>query len=149
MLIGGLAAFAHGATLRTQEIGICCDFSAGNLMRLQRALAGLHPVHRMTPARPALELTPEDCERFKNLYLDTDIGQLDCVGAVEGIGGFREAEENSEQISLSSGGCRVLTLDALIRAKEAMARPRDREAVVQLKAIRERLRGEGGAAHGP
>ena len=149
VLIGGLAALAHGATLRTQDIDICCDFSADNLMRLQQALAGLHPVHRMAPAHPALELTPENRGSFENLYLDTDIGQLDCLGAVDGIGGFREVRENSELISLPAGDCRVLTLDALIRAKEAMDRPRDREAVIQLKAIRERLRGEGGAPPGP
>ena len=31
---------------------------------------------------------------------------------------------------------RVLTIDALIAAKEAMHRPRDREAIRQLKAIK-------------
>ena len=36
--------------------------------------------------------------------------------------------------------CRVLGLDALIKAKETMGRPRDRAAVEQLKAIRERQR---------
>jgi hypothetical protein len=33
--------------------------------------------------------------------------------------------------------CHLLSLDALIRAKEALGRPRDQQAVLQLKAIRE------------
>jgi hypothetical protein len=76
--------------------------------------------------------------RLKNLYLDTDWGVLDCLGAVTGIGDYDDVLANSEEIELDSGSCRVLTLDALISAKQAMDRPRDRETVLQLQAIRER-----------
>jgi hypothetical protein len=41
-------------------------------------------------------------------------------------------------VTIGDRTCRVLGLDALIRAKEAAGRPRDQETVVQLKAIRER-----------
>jgi hypothetical protein len=44
----------------------------------------------MTPKRKKLELTRETCGQFKNLYLDTDISQLDCVSFVEGVGDYRE-----------------------------------------------------------
>ncbi len=53
--------------------------------RLQKALADLNPVHRMTSNRNKLELTAENCSQFKNLYLDTDIGQLDCLEQIEGM----------------------------------------------------------------
>jgi len=139
VVIGGFAAMAHGATLVTEDLDVCCDFSADNLMRLQEALADLHPVHRMPPARPALGLTRQTCRGFKNLYLHTDYGALDCLGMIEGVGGFEEVKRNSVEIDLPAGPCRVLSLDALIRSKEAMTRPRDRQAVLQLKAIRGRL----------
>jgi hypothetical protein len=45
------------------------------------------------------------------------------------------------QIDVGGGKCWVLTIDALIRAKEAMGRERDLDAVRQLKAIRERKAG--------
>lgn len=142
VVVGGYAAVAHGAPLpMTRSIGICCDFSADNLLRLQAALSDLHPVHRMSGARPPLELTPDTCGQWKNLYLDTDMGQLDCVAEVTGVGDFEEAKRNSVEIELDVGSCRVLSLDALIRSKDAMDRPRDREAVMHLKAIRERLQG--------
>jgi hypothetical protein len=138
IVIGGFAAFAHGSRLPTEDVGVCCDFSADNLMRLQAALSDLHPVHRMPPARPALELTPESCRGLKNLYLDTDYGPLDCLSFVEGVGDFAEVKRNSVEVQLAEGACRILSLDALIRSKEALGRPRDREAILQLKAIRER-----------
>ena len=139
VVAGGFAAVAHGSTLVTMDIDICCRFDAGNLMALQRALRGVHPVHRMTPQRIPLKLAPRACETLKNLYLDTDYGQLDCLGAIAGIGPFEDVKNRSEEIVLPFGRCRVLTLDALIEAKKAMGRPRDKEAVLQLQAIQERL----------
>jgi hypothetical protein len=38
--------------------------------------------------------------------------------------------------------CRVLSLDALIRSKEALGRPHDLQTLVQLKALRERKRND-------
>ncbi len=94
----------------------------------------------MSPQRPPFESTPESSRGFKNLYLDTDYGQLDCLGSVEGVGGFEQVKQNSIEVELSQGTCRILSLEALIRSKEVMGRPRDREAVLQLKAICEHLR---------
>jgi predicted nucleotidyltransferase len=137
VVIGGFAATVYGCSLVTQDIDICCDFSPENLLRLQKALAGLHPVHRMTPNRKPLELTPDNIKGLKNLYLDTDLGVLDCLGFVEGIGDFEKAVSLSRKIDADGLKMNILTLDALIAAKEAMRRPRDKQALIQLKAIRE------------
>jgi hypothetical protein len=121
----------------TQDIDICCDFSAANLLALQKALKDLHPVHRMTPQRLKLKLTAESCARLKNLYLDTDIGQVDCLGYIKGLGNYEDVEILSEMRDLGDGlQMRVLTFDALIKARRAMNRPRDKEALLQLEAIR-------------
>jgi len=137
VLVGGFAGVVHGCTYVTQDIDICCDFSAANLLTLQGALKDLHPVHRMTPQRPKLKLTPENCSRFKNLYLDTDIGQVNCLGSIQELGNYEDIEPLSEIRDLGSGlRIRVLTIDSLIKARRAMNRPRDREAVLQLEAIR-------------
>ena len=140
VVVGGFAAVAHGVTLLTEDVDVCCRFTPANLLKLQVALADLHPVHRMTPARLPLALTPQSCARLKNLYLDTDYGQLDCLGAVKGIGDYSEVAQRSVLVDLPFGPCRVLDVDALIRSKEAMDRPHDRAAIVQLRAIKERSR---------
>lgn len=140
VVVGGFAAVAHGVSLLTQDVDVCCRFSPHNLMKLQSALADLHPVHRLTPKRMPLMLTPETCTRLKNLYLETDYGQIDCLGEVKGIGDYNAVARRSILLTLPFGPCRVLCLEALILAKEAMDRPRDRAALVQLRALRTRSR---------
>ena len=136
VVVGGFAAVAHGVSLLTQDIDICCRFTAANLLKLQEALSGLHPTHRMTPARLPFRVTAKNCRGLKNLYLDTDFGQLDCLSEVLAIGDFDAVLRQSVEVRLPFGPARLLSLDALIKAKKAMNRPRDIEAVKQLEAIR-------------
>jgi len=137
VVVGGYAAMAHGITLQTLDVDVCLRFTTANLLRLQVALKGLHPVHRMTPQRLPLRLTRASCRGLKNLYLDTDYGQLDCLGSIEGLGGFDAVQRQSVSATLPCGPCRILNVKALILAKQAIGRPRDIEAVLQLKAIQE------------
>jgi len=139
VLVGGFAAVLHGSTLVTRDVDVCCRFSEQNLRRIQRAVADLHPVHRMRPDLP-LELTPEICASLKNLYLKTDWGSLDCLGEIKGVGNFEEVRKLSIAVELPFGECRVLTLDALILAKQAMNRDHDQITVRQLQAIKDRNR---------
>jgi len=137
VLVGGFAGVVHGCTYVTQDIDICCDFSADNLLTLQKALKDLHPVHRMTPQRLKLKLTTDNCAGFKNLYLDTDIGQIDCLGYIQGLGAYENIEPLSEVRDIGDGlRIRVLTVDSLIEARKAMNRPRDKQALLQLEAIK-------------
>jgi hypothetical protein len=136
VIVGGFAGVVHGCNYVTQDIDICCDFSPENLHRLQKALAGLHPVHRMTPNRLKLQLNEDNCRQFNNLYLDTDVGQLDCISFIEGIGDFKKVKKASQIIKAGKIKLRVLSIDALIKAKKAMNRPRDKEAILQLEAIK-------------
>ncbi len=138
VVVGGYAVAAYGSSLVTQDVDVCCDFSPENLMRIQRALEGNNPVHRMTTKRLPLVLTPEKCKGLKNLYLDTDAGQLDCLGSVLGVGGFDAVKQRSIVVEIDGIECRLIDLDALIEAKKAMGRPRDLVAVQELAAIKER-----------
>ena len=93
VLIGGYACIVHGGTLSTVDVDVCCDFTPDNLLRLQKAVADINPVHRMTPQRIQLSLTIDSCKTLKNLYLDTDLGQLDCISEVQGLGGFSQVSQ--------------------------------------------------------
>jgi hypothetical protein len=137
VLVGGFAAVAHGVTLVTRDVDICCRFTEANLMRIQKAFADLHPVHRSRPDLP-LDLTSEQCARLKNLYVRTDLGGVDCLGEVLGIGGYDEVAAHGVEVELPGGKCRVLDLDALIHAKEAMGRDHDRITVKHLQEIQKR-----------
>jgi hypothetical protein len=136
VVIGGFAGVVHGCTYVTQDVDICCDFSSSNLLALQKALSYLNPVRRMTPKRKKLQLTEKTINQFKNLYLDTRIGQLDCLSFVDGIGNFKQVKKASRIVKVDNMKIRVLSLDALIEAKNAMKRPRDKEAILQLESIK-------------
>jgi len=137
VIVGGYAGVVHGCSYVTQDIDICCLFSPANLLALQQALADLHPVHRMTPGRKPLSLTAERAARFTNLYLDTDLGRLDCLSAVAGLGDYGKVKQASEPIEVEGMRLHVLTLDALIRSKQSLNRPRDQQALRQLQALKQ------------
>lgn len=137
VVAGGFGAVAWGSSLLTRDVDVACDMAPENLRRAWQALAELHPVHRMTPDRPPFSLDQAEGGTLKNLYLSTDIGQLDLLGEVKGIGPFEECWKNSEAIRIGGAEIRVLTLDALILAKRAMGRPKDLHAVLEMEVIRE------------
>jgi hypothetical protein len=136
VIVGGFAGVVHGCTYVTQDIDICCDFSPANLLALQKAISDLDPVHRMTPNRKKLKLPDKTCAQFKNLYLDTKKGQLDCLSFIDGLGDYIQAKQESEIIKVEDMNIRVLNLDALIKTKKAINRPRDKAAILQLESIK-------------
>jgi hypothetical protein len=145
VIIGGVCGIMHGVTLVTTDLDVCCRFTSANLYHIQAAVGDLHPYHRLASNKLPFELTDELCHRLKNLYLQTDLGKLDCLGEVAGVGNYDIVLQNSVPFKLSYGDFRVLNLDAAIASKEALGRPRDLEGAKQLRAIRERARAaEGG-----
>ena len=142
ILVGGLAAAAYGSPQVTQDIDICIDLDVDNLNKLKQAVSALHPVHRMHPKKPSFNETGKALESLKNVYLHTDSGQLDCLGDIKGLGSYNQVFGQSIEILLHGKKCRILTLDSLIIAKTAMARPKDKEAVVILQTIKNKKYGK-------
>lgn len=138
VIVGGVCGVLHGVTLVTKAWDVCCRFTLENLRQIKSAVKGLHPFHRLTAHKLPLELTDELCSRLKNLYLQTDIGKLDCLGQIAGVGDYAEGHRRSEVVSMSFGIFRMLDINALIAAEEGVGRPHDLIAVRQLRAIRER-----------
>jgi hypothetical protein len=139
VIIGGFCAIMHGVSLVTRDLEVCCRFTPANLRRIEAAVKDLHPFHRLAANKLPLELTDELCGRLKNLYLQTDLGKLDCLGEIKGVGGYEDALGRSVFFKLSYGKFRILNVDTLIAAKEAVGREHDLAAVKQLRAIKEKL----------
>jgi hypothetical protein len=139
IIIGGFCGIMHGVSLVTRDLDVCCRFTSSNLRRIEAAVQDLHPHHRLTANKLPFELTDELCTRLKNLYLQTDLGKLDCLSDVKGIGSYEDALKRSVVCKLSYGEFRMLELDALIAAKEAVGREHDMAAVRQLRAIKEKI----------
>lgn len=138
VIIGGFCATMHGVSFVTRDLDICMRFSVGNLRRLENAVKDLHPFHRLVANKLPLHLTDELCGRLKNFYLETDLGRLDCLSEVKGVGNYDDALRSSVPFKLSYGEFRILDIDTLIAAKEAVGRDHDLATVKQLRAIKER-----------
>src|SRR5690348_5377236 len=82
VIIGGVCGVFHGIAYLTFDLDVCCQFSLGNLRRIEAAVKDLHPFHRLAANKLPLELTDELATRLKNLYLQTDLGKLDCLSEV-------------------------------------------------------------------
>jgi hypothetical protein len=138
VVVGGFAAVAHGVTLITLDVDVCCPMTAANVLRIHESLSDLHPFHRFTPNHKPFAVDSNTAKGWKNINLQTDLGPLDVLGEVPGVGSYSQVRHRTRTVRLPFGPCRILDLDALIVAKTTAGRPRDKEAVVQLRAIRER-----------
>ena len=138
VIIGGVCVVYHGAPIATFDLDICCRFGEENLGRIEAAVRDLHPRHRLAANKLPLEPTPHLVASLNNLDLQTDLGKLDCLSEVAGIGPYDEVLKQSILAKFSYGDFRFLNLDALIAAKESAGREKDLMAVRQLRAIKER-----------
>ena len=67
--------------------------------------------------------------------LMTDLGWIDFLGEVAGLGGYEEVKKNSEVMAIFEMDCLVLSLEGLIRAKKAAGRSRDLEVIPELEGL--------------
>lgn len=140
VLIGALAAGAHGAGVTTFDVDVVPARDPANLERLAGALTQLGARLR-TEAGPVE--APLDAAFLAEapvvLTLTTVLGDLDLVLEPAGPAGDHAAWERGS-IPLEVGGglvVRVGGLDDLIAAKRATARPKDLAALPLLESLRD------------
>ena len=143
VVIGGVAAIFHGAEYVTMDLDEAAPMTLDNLKRLVGSLSEIRPKFRMRPDLPVVTPENHNLKGMKNLYLLTDIGQIDVLGMVEGVGDYTAVASHAVEADLGEGigPCKVIDLDALIAAKRAAGRSKDMPVVLQLEHIRTRLRG--------
>lgn len=140
VLIGDYAAITHGAW--NFPVSLCVELCAAldfeNLQRIAKALEGTNPRHRDQNREIPFELERHR-SGLNNLYLMTDLGPVDFLGVIPGVGDFEFAKAHSLTAHLATGNILVLDRPTLIRSKEHAGRPRDLLVVGQLRAIEESL----------
>lgn len=136
VIVGGYSAVLHGSSLVTQDLDVCISFDDNAVSRLRECLATFHPKHRMTPQKLSFLEHPQKVEGVKNLYLETDLGMLDVLGFVGGVGEFERVKSKALEIEFMGYPCHILSIDDLIAAKEFMGRPKDLMAVKELKCFK-------------
>ena len=138
VLIGGFAGALHGSSLVTRDIDICALCSPETITQLRDILKDLHPVHRMTPQKLSFLENPQSLNNVKNIYLSCNLGVLDIISEVTGVGNFERVKSKAIKVSLFGHTCNVISIDDLIKAKKAIGRSKDLIAIKELEAIKKR-----------
>ncbi len=135
VVVGGVAATIQGSARLTNDLDICYDPAPDNLQALVRLLRRWHAYLReVEPGLPftldvrALRTTPV-------MTLTTDLGDIDLLDQILGVGGYADVLAASEPVRIDAIEFRALTLPALIAAKKATGRAKDREHVIELEAL--------------
>jgi len=137
IIIGGVAATAHGSPRFTLDVDVSYSRAAENLERIVRALKPLDPYFRGAPPGLPFDWSAQTLQRGLNFTLITSAGSIDLLGEIVGGGTYDDLLPHSAAMRMFGRDVRVLDLDALIRAKRAAGRPKDFEAVAELEALRE------------
>ena len=137
IVIGGMAATAHGSAHVTVDLDIVYRRTADNIQRLAVALEPLSPYLRGAPAGLPFRFDPATIRRGLNFTLTTTAGDLDCLGEVTGGGTYDALLSGSCLLTVFERPCRFVDLPTLIRLKRAAGRPKDLERIAELEALLE------------
>jgi hypothetical protein len=137
IIVGGLAATAHGSARLTQDIDVVYSRTRENVERLVESLAPFQPYLRGAPPGLPFAWNAATVERGLNFTLTTSLGDLVLLGEVTGGGRFDQLVDHAVELKFFGHRCRCLDLPMLIRVKRAAGRPRDLEVVAELEALLE------------
>lgn len=135
-VIEGVALIARGVQRSTVDLDIAYARDRENLGRLAAALATIRPRLRGVPEGLPFELDEASLRSGLNFTLDTDLGPLDLLGEVPGLGAFEHVDAASSELEIDGTTILVLTLDGLEAAKRAAGRPKDLVDLGYIRALR-------------
>jgi hypothetical protein len=139
VVVGGVSARLHGSDWLTDDLDICYSVTEENLRALAFALRAWNATYReeRSPGSPESDEVDVDALRDSTiLNLRTSLGDIDVLSRVAGVGSYEACLAVSDEFALP-GATPFAALDvpALIEAKRAADRPRDREHIVVLEAV--------------
>jgi predicted nucleotidyltransferase len=141
VVVGGIAAVAHGSATLTGDLDISYAPDEANLDRLGRVLVelGAH-LRGVTDDVPFIP-DGRTLRRTRVLTLETPAGNLDLLAQPDGAPVYDRLRERADREQIAGVEVLIASLDDLIAMKRAAGRPKDLVAVEELEAIR-RLRRE-------
>lgn len=146
VLIGGYASSVLGAPIVTNDLDVCYERTAENMDRLAEALAELRATLRVAGVDEELPfvLDGRTIAAGDSFTFNTDAGPIDVLGTPSGTGGFRDLDADATTYDLGEELLvRVVSLDDLIRMKEAARRPKDEAHLHVLAALKQRIQERG------
>ncbi len=137
VIIGGVAGTLYGSAIPTTDLDVCYSRTTENLIRLATALHSVNARLRNAPPELPFVLDAETLRKGLNFTFVTDVGDLDLLGEVRGIGFYDKALERASSFQVLGYEFKVIALDKLILAKRAAGRAKDLIAVAELETLLE------------
>jgi hypothetical protein len=147
IVVGGIAAVAHGATRATFDLDIVPRWDAENLESLASALRATHARLRAPGVESPVEV-PLDGKSLRHYEVSTwrtDHGDVDVIAGTPTrtrgkLASFDELAKRAHARTAFGVRIRIADLDDVIESKEALDREPDRAALPELRELRKRLR---------
>jgi hypothetical protein len=147
LLVGGAAAFIYGATRLTEDADCVIRRERANLIRLADAMRELHArlrVGGMTDDEARQLPVKIDAPMLQGVNITTwmtDAGGFDILPGLAAEDGhiipFEELATRGTVIPYNGVAVRLASLEDIITAKEHADRPKDHEALPELRALRD------------
>jgi hypothetical protein len=137
VIIGGWSAILNGSSYITNDLDICYCRRSENLKRLADALAPFHPRLRDSPPNLPFVWDERTLSNGTVFTLTTDLGIIDLLAEVSGLGRFDEMKRSAVQVRAFDREVWTLDLPALIRSKRTAGRPKDLQILPELESLLE------------
>ena len=137
VVVGGLAAIAHGARRMTLDLDIVPDPEPANLRRLAEAVTELGIGDETVTDGEFQQLDPRDdfdLARSRNVTLRTAAGQLDVLNRARDAPSYRDLAARAVRLPIAGVEVLVAGVDDLIAMKLASGRPKDLQDVADVTA---------------
>jgi hypothetical protein len=148
VVVGAVAAIAHGSPLPTEDIDVTPARDAANLENLAAALRDLDARLRTAGAPEGIPF-PFDPVFLRNneiWHLTTAYGDLDLIFVPAGTRGYDDLRRDAIVVDFGNVQAPMASLADVIRSKQASGRPKDAAQLPALRqtleVIRERERGQ-------
>jgi hypothetical protein len=148
LVVGGAAAYAYGANRRTEDADCVVRRERANLKRMAAALRELHARLRVggmsdaEASRLPVQIDAISLDLAGMSTWMTDAGGFDVLAGLEAADGhlvpYDELVTRATVIQGDGFVVRAAALEDIIVAKERADRAKDREALPELRALRDR-----------
>ncbi len=139
IIVGGVAARAHGSSRLTDDLDISYARSPANLARLVTALAPFTPYLRGAPPALPFDWSAATLSDGLNFTLTTTSGAIDLLGEITGGGQYDALLPHAIRITAFGLELQLLDLPWLIHVKRAAGRPKSLEVIAELEALQEEI----------
>jgi hypothetical protein len=136
VVIGGVALVLRGSGRLTVDLDVCYARDTENIDRLAAALAPRHPRLRGAPPELPFIWDAQTLRSGLNFTLTTDLGDLDLLGEVTGLGRYDAVQRLATEQDVAGLRLHVLTVEGLERAKRAAGRAKDLLDLEEIAEIR-------------